>query len=137
MSITSPIRSKLAVDQPDVASGEIYNCGDARQLTLRQWVDVIAKAMGHEWTAVSVPDAVSHASRDFVPFKGSAKHRLMDLGKVVHGLGYRDVVDPLDAIERTVRWFFDNPPRGRNGDDGPRADRGYPYTRPKMRSLRS
>ena len=115
----------LAVDQPAVAAGQIYNCGDAEQLTLRQWVDAIARAMNHDWTVWSVPDAVSHASRDFVPFKGATHHQLMDLGKVIHELGYRDVVKPLDAIERTVRFYLENPPSGK--DAAPRNDRGYPY----------
>ena len=116
----------LAVDQPAVAGGQIYNCGDTEQLTLRQWVDAIAAVMDHDWEVVSVPDAVSHASRDFVPFKGSTHHQLMDLGKVVAELGYQDVVRPMDAIERTVRFFAEHPPTS-GRDDAPRADRGYPY----------
>ena len=114
----------LAVDQETIAAGKIYNCGDAEQLTMRQWVDAIAKTMGHDWSVWSVPDAVSHSSRDFVPFKGASHHQLMDLGKVVHELGYQDVVKPLDAIARTVEWYLENPPAK---EATPRLDRGYPY----------
>lgn len=45
----------LAVDRADVAAGQVYNCGDAEVLTLRQVVDVIAEALGHTWEVVSIP----------------------------------------------------------------------------------
>ena len=114
----------LAVDQPDVAAGQIYNCGDAQTLTLRQWVETIAGTMNHAWEIVGVPDPVSHSSRDFIPFQGSSHHQMMDLTKITTELGYRDVVPALEAVPLTVRWFMDNPP---DGGAAPDPRRGYPY----------
>jgi nucleoside-diphosphate-sugar epimerase len=45
------------------AAGQIYNCGDERQISARQWVKMIAAELGHRWEIVSVPDAVPHAGR--------------------------------------------------------------------------
>ncbi len=46
----------LAVDKPDAAAGQVYNCGDAEALTLRQVVDVVAERtrppMGRDLDAV-------------------------------------------------------------------------------------
>ncbi len=43
----------LAIDRPEASAGQIYNCGDARVLTLRQVIEVIARALGHELEIVS------------------------------------------------------------------------------------
>jgi nucleoside-diphosphate-sugar epimerase len=117
----------LAVDRPDASAGQIYNCGDEQVLTLRQWVEVIASTMDHQWEIYGVPDSVSHSSRDFVPFQGSSNHQMMDLAKIRTELGYKDLIPALEAIPLTVRWYMDNPP-----DGGAQADlrRGYPYNYP-------
>ena len=61
----------LAVDQPDVAAGQIYNTGDVHQLSLAQWVQLIAERMGHELPVVTVPDAYASPCRDLIPFRAS------------------------------------------------------------------
>ena len=114
----------LAVDQPDASAGQIYNCGDEQALTLRQWVEVIAHSMEHEWEIYGVPDSVAYSSRDFVPFQGSSHHQLMDLARIRTELGYKDLVPALEAIPLTVRWYLDNPP---DGGAEPDHHRGYPY----------
>ena len=50
----------LAADQPQVSAGS-YNCGDERQFTLAQWVEIIAAEMDWPLDIVPVPDA--YASR--------------------------------------------------------------------------
>ena len=37
----------LAVDKPEVAAGQIYNCGDDIQFSVRQIVDIIADEIGN------------------------------------------------------------------------------------------
>ena len=47
----------LSVDNPKASSGQIYNCGDERTMTLRQIIEVIAKEMNYEWEILDVPNA--------------------------------------------------------------------------------
>ena len=37
-------------------------------------------------------------------------HRVFDLGKLKHELGYRDVVAPAEGLARTARWLNGNQP---------------------------
>lgn len=100
----------LAARQPDIAGGQIYNCGDETQLTLAQWVQVAAEAMGGKLDIVSVPDRYAYSARTLLMFNGPADHQLFDLHKIKSELGYRDRVPVLEAMRRTVQWYRDNPP---------------------------
>ena len=100
----------LAASQPDKAAGQIYNCGDEHQMTMAQWIEVVARAMDGELEIIGVPDAYAHPARGLMMFHGPANHQLFDLYKVKSDLGYRDVVPAVEAMERTVRWYQDNPP---------------------------
>jgi nucleoside-diphosphate-sugar epimerase len=98
----------LAVDRPDAAAGQIYNCGDERQLTVRQWAETIAAAMRHRFESVSAPDAISHGARWLAGFD-TAEHRLLDIGKSQRELGYTDVLPVEQALARTVEWYLAHP----------------------------
>jgi nucleoside-diphosphate-sugar epimerase len=100
----------LAARQPDTAAGQIYDCGDERQLTMAQWIEVVGGAMDGEIEIIGVPDQYAYPARGLMMFHGPSNHQLFDLFKVKSELGYRDVVPPLEAMERTVRWYRDNPP---------------------------
>lgn len=100
----------LAAQQPDIAAGQIYNCGDEVQLTMAQWIEVVAKAMDSEIEIIGVPDPYAYPARGLMMFHGPSNHQLFDLYKVKSELGYRDLVPPVEAMERTVRWYRDNPP---------------------------
>lgn len=100
----------LAVQQPDIAAGQIYNCGDELQFSLAQWIEVICQAMGGKLEIVSVPDIYAYPARSLMLFNGSSRHQFFDLYKVKSELGYRDIVPPLEALASTVQWYRDNPP---------------------------
>ena len=100
----------LAAQQPEAAAGQVYNCGDERQLTLAQWVEVVGEAMDSSIEIVGVPDRYAYPARSLMMFYGPAKHQMFDLYKLKSELGYRDLVDPVEALRRTVRWYRDNPP---------------------------
>lgn len=100
----------LAVDQPEAAGGQIYNCGDEQQLSIAQWVETVAQCMDAEIEIIGVPDAYAYPARRLMIFHGSAHHQLFDLYKIRSELGYRDPVPVADAMARTVRWYRDNPP---------------------------
>jgi nucleoside-diphosphate-sugar epimerase len=96
----------LAADRPREAAGQIYNCGDEIQFTLRQVVEVIAREMNHDWEIISMPAPlpVRTSGQEF-----STHHRMVDLFKLKTQLGYRDVVSTLEAVQRTVRWYLAHP----------------------------
>ena len=103
----------LAVDQPEVAAGQIYNCGDERILTLHQWVELIAQAMDYDGEIVCVPGVVAHPAQPLLPLVTTWHHIVMDLFKVKSELGYRDRLPVEDALPRTVCWYLEHqPPRG-------------------------
>ncbi len=99
----------LAVDRPEASRGRAYNCGDEHVLTLRQIADAVAQALGHRWEIVSMPWAVAIPARPLV-MQPLPTHRVYDLGRLRHDLGYRDVVAPLEAVAETARWLRDHPP---------------------------
>ena len=100
----------LAVDKPDVAAGQVYNCADADALTLRQVVDIVADALGHRWEVVSMPYELAACARPLVA-QPTNTHRVFDLSKLKTELGYADVVPAPDAFARTARWLIEHPPR--------------------------
>jgi nucleoside-diphosphate-sugar epimerase len=100
----------LAADQPDVSAGQIYNCGDERYLTLRQWVEIIAHTMEYDWDIVCLPDAMAHPARCLIPLHGTSSHQVMDLTKIKTELGYKDLVPVTEALPLTVRWYRDHLP---------------------------
>jgi len=99
----------LAVDKPRASAGQVYNCGDERQLTLRQVVEVIAHEMNHELEIIDIPARAGMATSP-MSLESSPHHRLMDLFKIKTELGYHDLLPVTDAIARTVRWYVEHRP---------------------------
>lgn len=99
----------LAVDRPDSARGRIYNCGDEEILSLRQVVEIIARALDHTWEIVSIPSSLALPARPLL-MQPSPTHRMLDLQRIRSELGYRDVVPARVAIARTARWLAAHPP---------------------------
>jgi nucleoside-diphosphate-sugar epimerase len=98
----------LAVDQPDASAGQIYNCGDDRQLSLAQLVEFIAHTLDREIEIVNVPHQLAFSAKALA--LGSHHHTLLDLSKIRSQLAYRDVVPVEEALARTTRWYVENPP---------------------------
>ncbi len=100
----------LAVDRPEVAGGQIYNCADTHQLTLAQWVQAITAAMDATIEIISVPPEFAYPARDLMIRRKTANHQLFDIHKIRCELGYVDSVPVLDGIRRTVDWYLEHPP---------------------------
>ena len=98
----------LAVEQAEAAAGRIYNVADEQCLTLRQVVDVIAAALGHEWDVIEMPYELALPARPLV-MGPHGTHRVMSCDAIRHELGYRDVVAPAEALARTARWYVEHP----------------------------
>lgn len=113
----------LAVDKSDVSSGQIYNVGDEKILSVREWVQIIARTMGCEVELVSLPFELAEASR---PYVESPHHLVMDITKIKAELGYEDVVPAEEAIRRTVSWYLENIPQ-RGGEIEQRLGDPFDY----------
>ena len=99
----------LAVDHPDAAAGQSFNCGDEQTLTLRQRAESIAAILGQPLEVVGVPAEVALPACPLLTHEAS-DHRVMDLGKLQRALGYRDLVPVQEALRRTVDWLLANRP---------------------------
>ncbi|HJU11803.1 MAG TPA: NAD-dependent epimerase/dehydratase family protein [Candidatus Binataceae bacterium] len=98
----------LAVDKPEAASGQIYNCGDEQLLNLRQTVEVIAEALGHELEIVSMPWRFAITARPMMA-QPWITHRVLDLTKIKTQLGYADRISPERGLALTARWLREHP----------------------------
>ncbi|MDH4143739.1 MAG: epimerase [Acidimicrobiia bacterium] len=114
-----------AVDQPDRCAGQVYNCGDEVQYSVRQWVELIAEAMGTPIEVLSLPHELA-AAGDPLLVDGGGFHRLLDLQKLRVDLGYHDVVPVRDAVERAVRWLVEHRPEP-GGDVEERVGDAFDY----------
>lgn len=98
-----------AVDRPDESAGRSYNVGDERQFSLRQVVEIVARAMDRKVEILSVPSAAAGPAQIFLPH-GRCEHLLTDIGRVKAEIGYRDVLSSADALAQTVHWYLEHPP---------------------------
>ena len=71
----------LAVDQPDAAAGKVFNVGDEEVLTIRQVVEIIAAALGHELEIVSMPYDLAVPARPLLA-QPLPTHRVLDLTRL-------------------------------------------------------
>jgi nucleoside-diphosphate-sugar epimerase len=115
----------LAVDRPEAAAGQIYNCGDDRQYSVRQVVEIIADEMQHKFEIVSLPAEVAYPARG-ISLEITPQHKLMDLHKIKQELGYSDVLAPEEALRRTARWYLEHQPE-RGGELEQRLQDSFDY----------
>jgi nucleoside-diphosphate-sugar epimerase len=99
----------LAIDRPEASKGEVFNAADATALTLRQTIEVITGVLGHDLELVSMPYDLAPVTRPLVR-QHRTTHRIVSVDKLVHRLGYHDLVPVPEALARTVRWLVENPP---------------------------
>lgn len=100
----------LAVDQPENSAGQVYNICDDELLYNHQWVQRLSQLMGHQFDTVSIPfELLPEGFRATPPQLLYRNHCVMDISKIKQQLGYQDVVSVVEALERTVKWYSDNP----------------------------
>lgn len=100
-----------AIDHPEEASGQTFNCGDDETLTIRRWIEIIANAAGHSFDLVSVPHALAGPTLVYSLTPWLLNHRVLDVSKAKTLLGY-EAIPVRDALVETVRWYMDNPVGG-------------------------
>jgi nucleoside-diphosphate-sugar epimerase len=120
----------LAIDRPEASAGQIYNVGDDRQFTHRQWLELLASAMDYEFEFVDIPYSVAPPGYSAVaPLVGGRYHRWLDTSKAKVQLGYTDVVRPEDWVRESVQWSLASQATGtpirdmEGGPDYPAEDR--------------
>lgn len=99
------------------AEGEVYNVSDEMTPSVWQTAQMIGEIMDHKWEIVPVPRALMPkiAQTQGLPFSCDPfdiePHLLLDISKIKAELGYRDLVPTRKAMENTVKWLCDNPPK--------------------------
>ena len=109
----------LSVDHPAAASGQIFNCADERQFTFTQWVRLICDSLDSQLEIIGLPAEFACNSDDFFQLGAAPLHQLLDVQLVRERLGYRDLVDPIDAVRRVVEWHLTHPGPRRSGRGDP------------------
>jgi nucleoside-diphosphate-sugar epimerase len=99
-----------AVDRPGVAAGQVYNCGDPFDWSMRQWVEATVELLGGSLEVVAIPsDVAVEAATTLLPLGGTtATHSVMSTAKARRDLG-PSLVDPLDALRELVSWYRSRP----------------------------
>jgi nucleoside-diphosphate-sugar epimerase len=100
-----------AVEQPELSAATVFNVGDGEALTIRQVVELCARALGvePELEVVSMPYDLAVPAWPLLA-QPLPTHRVLDLGLLHHRLGHRDVVPAREAVQATARWLAANRP---------------------------
>ncbi len=99
----------LGIEQPERSSGTVFNVGDEEVLTVRQMVELCTHALGADLEIVSLPYDLAVPARPLLA-QPLPTHRVLDLARLHHQLGHRDVVPARQAVGRTARWLAENRP---------------------------
>lgn len=100
----------LAVDNPSASAGQIYNICDEQLLFNRQWVSLLSEIMQHRFDTIDIPfSALPDGFRATPPQLLYRHHCVLSIEKIKAQLGYRDVVSVEEALERVVKYYWDNP----------------------------
>jgi nucleoside-diphosphate-sugar epimerase len=99
----------LGIELPQQSSGMVFNVGDEEVLTVRQMVELCTRALGADLEIVSLPYDLAVPAWPLLA-QPLPTHRVLDLTRLHHQLGHRDVVPARQAVGRTARWLAENPP---------------------------
>lgn len=91
----------------DRAAGRVYNVGEERALTEREWIEAIGSVSGWKGQIIEVP--TEHLPEHLrQPFDFSY-HLATDTSRIRAELSYREPVSRSDALKRTIQWERTNP----------------------------
>jgi nucleoside-diphosphate-sugar epimerase len=98
----------LAVDEGERAAGRRYSVADESAFTMRQRIELIGRHLGHELELVDMPYEVAWPCHPL--WRHVRGHRLTQSGAIRAELGYRDPVQPGEAMATTIDWLLANRP---------------------------
>lgn len=104
-----------AVDHGEAADGEIFNVADEQQLSIAQWVQMVARFAGGELEIVSIPFELAGPGRDLFPVPHD-DHGLVSIAKATSVLGYEEAMPAAEALRLNAEWYVQNPPTARTVD---------------------
>jgi hypothetical protein len=99
----------LAVDHFDVSAGRVYNVADSELYSRLQVIQVVEEELGHRFERINLPYEVASPAYPTIHHH-SSQHRVVDTTRIRNELGYQDLVPPLEALRRTIRWQVANLP---------------------------
>lgn len=100
----------LAVENPAASAGQIYNICDDTLIYNQQWVTLLGEIMQHRFDTVDIPfSALPTGFRATPPQLLYRHHCVLDISKIKQQLGFRNIVSVEEALERTVKYYMDNP----------------------------
>jgi nucleoside-diphosphate-sugar epimerase len=99
----------LGIEHPDRSSGLVCNVGDEEVLTVRQMVELCREELGADLEIVSMPYDLAVPAWPLLA-QPLPTHRVLDLTRLHHQLGHRDVVPARQAVAQTARWLADHRP---------------------------
>jgi hypothetical protein len=77
-------------------------------LSIRQVVEIVCDALGHEMELISMPFELALPAHPLVA-QPSPTYRVLDTSLLRERLGYCDLVPAREAVARTARWLAANP----------------------------
>ncbi len=88
--------------------GQVYNVGEARTLTMAAWAKAIGETMGWAGQITIVPDQLlpEHLHTPY----NYQQHLLLDTTKIRRDLGYKEIVDFKEGLQKAIAWQIENPP---------------------------
>lgn len=99
----------LCVDKPKESAGQYFVVGEQPLHTERQLIELIAETMGAELELVDLPYPLAKPAH--YQWLLGPGHRVHDDTKIRRVLGYREKVEPGEAVIRSVHWIIENAPR--------------------------
>ena len=87
----------------------VFNVADEEVLTVRQMIEICARELGAEPEIVSLPYELAVPAWPLLA-QPLPTHRVLDLTRLHHQLGHRDVVPARAAVALTARWLAEHPP---------------------------
>ena len=99
-----------AADHPDEVAGETFNVGDGRAVTTREWITLLAAALGHELSLVSLPFELAAPAYPYARDPWMICHHVLDTSKLRTLLRCHPPVSVEDGLTETARYLAANPP---------------------------
>jgi nucleoside-diphosphate-sugar epimerase len=99
---------RLVVENERTA-GEIYNVGESDGLDIQSWIRELAAVVGWRGQVVVVDEPCPPPN---IPRQlNLGQHLDMDTTKIRHDLGYHETMSRREALEKTVVWDREHPPK--------------------------
>ncbi len=98
----------LVIDNPAAAAGKKYSVADRYVYSMKQRIEFIARHLGHEFEFIDMPFDVAWPCHPY--WRRQRGHRLCQSELIRQELGYKEIIEPDEAMSETVDWLVANPP---------------------------